>query len=186
MNRRRFVTTSGALAAGALLALPAAAQARWGAIHELRGRVLLNGRPMAPNSAVQPGQTITTGADGQVWFTLGGDAYFLRPGSELRLAPSLGDALVEHLRLVTGALGATFRRGARRTVVADTVTIGIRGTGIYVDTGPDATYVCACFGAAELNSAADHGLLRAQHPGDRVVLPADGLRPQLVNGTGLR
>jgi len=169
MNRRRFVRNSAVLGAGALLPLPAAAQAQWGTVHELGGRVLLNGRPMARNSAIQPGQTITTGSDGHVWFTLAGDAFFLRPGSELRLSPSVRDTVIEALRLVTGALGATFRRGAQRSVVAQTVTIGIRGTGIYVEATPEATYICTCFGATELDSTSDNATVRADHHAARWV-----------------
>lgn len=173
MDRRRFAKHSALLATGLLLPFAAGAQAPWGSVHELAGRVLLNGRPLARDSAIQPGQTITTGSDGHVWFTLGGDAFFLRPGSELRLSPSVRDALVQALRLVTGALGATFRRGAQRTVVADTVTIGIRGTGIYLHTTPDATYACTCFGATELSSAMDSVTVRAEHHAARWVRRAD-------------
>lgn len=173
MNRRRFVKDSAFLAAGALLPLPAAAQAPWGTIHELAGKVLLNGRPMARNSAVQAGQTITTGKDGRIWFTLAGDAFFLRPGSELRLSASVRDDIVEVLRLVTGALGASFRRGARRSVVAQTVTIGIRGTGVYLETNPAATYACTCFGTTQLEStgsaAADSVTVTAQHHAARWI-----------------
>lgn len=175
MDRRRFVSSSAALGASVLLPLPAAAQGQWGTVHELGGRVLLNGRPMAGNSLIQPGQTITTGRDGHVWFTLAGDAFFLRPGSELRLSPSVRDTVVEALRLITGALGATFRRGAQRTVSADTVTIGIRGTGIYVQTAPEATYVCTCFGTTELSSlsGADTARVSATHHSGRMIPRGD-------------
>jgi hypothetical protein len=173
MNRRRFVRNSALWGAGVLLPLPAAAQAQWGTVHELAGRVLLNGRPMARDSAIQPGQTITTGSDGEIWFTLAGDAFFLRPGSELRLSPSVRDTLVQALRLVSGALGATFRRGAQRTVVAEAVTIGIRGTGIYVHTAPEATYTCTCFGATQLGSAVDNVTVKADHHAARWVRRAD-------------
>jgi hypothetical protein len=144
--RRRFLAFS-----GALLPLPALAQAAM--VHELSGQVLLNGLPIARNSVIQPGQTVTTGRDGQIWFTLGGDAYFLRPGSELRLRSGVTDSVVGALRLVTGALGATFRSGEQRRVVAQTVTIGIRGTGVYVETTDRETYACTCFGATEMISA---------------------------------
>lgn len=179
MNRRRFVKDSAALAAaGALLPLPAAAQARWGTVHELSGEVLLNGRPMARNSAIQAGQTIMTGEDGRIWFTLGGDAFFLRPGSELRLVPSVREAVAEALRLVTGALGATFRRGERRSVMAQTVTIGIRGTGIYAETNPEATYVCTCFGTTQLDSTAagmaEGVSVSAQHHAARWIRRGEG------------
>jgi hypothetical protein len=124
-------------------------------VRELSGEVFLNGFRMVPDSALRVGQTVTTGRDGRIWFTLGGDAYFLRPDSELRLQSSdPPDTLIDLLRLVTGALGATFNRGARRMVVARTATIGIRGTGIYVEAIPGETYACTCFGSTELSSTA--------------------------------
>src|SRR4051812_16186558 len=82
---------------------------------------------------LEAGQRLRTGADGRIVFSLGGDAYFLRSNSELRLdAWRPRDAVIDLLRLVTGALGATLARGMRRTLVAPTATIGIRGTGIYL------------------------------------------------------
>ena len=150
-RRRRFLSASAALAAGALLPLPAAA--RNGVVQELSGEVFLNGFPMVRNHEIRSGQTVTTGRDGHIWFTMAGDAYFLRPGSELRLQSSdPPDTVIDLLRLVIGALGATFGRGARREVIARTATIGIRGTGIYVETTREETYACTCFGSTELRS----------------------------------
>jgi hypothetical protein len=60
---------------------------------------------------------------------------------------------------VQGALGATFARGRERDLVARTVTIGIRGTGVYVETQADETYACTCFGATELKSTADASMM---------------------------
>ena len=154
MDRRTFITG----AAGALLPLPAAAQAA--AIHELAGDVRINGYRMAPNSAIFPGQTIETGGDGRIWFTLGGDAYFLRPGSTLRLiANEPKGVLIDVLRLITGKLGATFRPGRPRSVVAHTATIGIRGTGVYVETSREETYACTCFGTTETYSNATGSMM---------------------------
>ncbi len=153
MDRRQFISSTLAGTAGALLPLPAPAQSA--AIHELAGEVRINGFRMAPNSAIFPGQTIETGADGRIWFTLGGDAYFLRPGSTLRLVSNEArGALIDVLRLVTGALGATFKRGRPRSVVSHTATIGIRGTGVYVESGRLETYARTCFGTTEKYSNA--------------------------------
>ena len=152
--RRRFLANAAALSASVLLPLPGRAQA-YGVVRELSGEVFLNGFPMTSSSDLRVGHTITTGRDGRIWFTLGGDAYFLRPDSELRLQTrEPPDTLVDLLRLVTGALGATFSRGARRQVIARTATIGIRGTGIYVEATADETYACTCFGSTELSSSA--------------------------------
>ena len=148
-SRRQFLTTF-----AALLPLPAAAQAPWGVVHELVGDVALNDFPLTRQSALQSGQTIRTGADGRVWFSIGADAYFLRPNSRLRLEASRPkEPIIDFLRLVTGALGGTFARGMRRTLIAPTATIGIRGTGVYLEAAPDVAYFCTCFGSTEILTA---------------------------------
>ena len=156
ISRRDF------LIAGAVLPLPAAAQAPFGMVRELAGTVTLNDFPLARNSALQAGQTIRTGADGRVWFTIGADAYFLRPNSTMRLDGSKpGEPLIDFLRLVTGALGATFERGMRRTLVAPTATIGIRGTGLYLEASPDVAYFCTCFGSTEILTAPSGNMMES-------------------------
>jgi len=58
-------------------------------------------------------------------------------------------------------MGATFRPGTQRSVYAQTVTIGIRGTGIYVETTPLETYACTCFGSTEMRSVAGGAMMEA-------------------------
>ena len=149
-SRRHFLFGLG----GALLPLPAIAQAPSGVVHELRGEVTLNDVPLTRASALQAGQTLRTGADGRVGFSIGADAYLLRGNSRLRLDASRpSEPVIDFLRLVTGALGATFARGARRSLIAPTATIGIRGTGIYLEAAPEVAYLCTCFGATEILTA---------------------------------
>ena len=152
MRRRRFLAGTAAFAGGVLLPLPAAAQ---GAIHELAGAVRLNGRRIGRGARILPGDVIVTGDASRLWFTLGGDAFFVRQRSELRLVgASAGDTLISALRLVSGAIGATFARGAPRSLHTPTVTVGIRGTGVYLEANPRETYACTCFGATDMKSAA--------------------------------
>jgi hypothetical protein len=137
-----------------LLPLPARAQAPWGVVRELSGDVTLDGAPLRRGDALQAGQRLRTGPDGRVWFSIGADAYFLRPGSRLRLDSSKPrEPVIDFVRLVAGALGATFARGARRSLIAPTAAIGIRGTGVYLEAGPEVAYFCTCFGATEILSA---------------------------------
>ncbi|HEX7054419.1 MAG TPA: hypothetical protein VF211_10865 [Burkholderiales bacterium] len=146
MNRRRFL-----LGAAVALPLPALAEPPLGVVRDLAGEVRLSGHPVARNTALQPGQTIDTGDDGELWFTVGEDAFFVRPRSRVRLDSSGPDALLlDFLRLVSGGLGATFSRGAPRRLVTPTSTIGIRGTGVYLEATPRWTYACTCFGETEL------------------------------------
>lgn len=155
-SRRGFLLGLGSVA----LPLSALAQAPWGQVRELRGDVTLNDVPLRRDSALQAGQTIRTGADGRVWFSIGADAYFLRPNSRMRLDSSRpGEPLIDFLRLVTGALGATFARGMRRTLLAPTATIGIRGTGVYLEAAPDVAYFCTCFGATEILAAPNGNMM---------------------------
>ena len=147
------------MSGGALIPLPAAAA---GEVRELSGEVRLNGYPMSRESRIFPEQTVTTGADGSVWFTLDGDAFFLRPRSELRLRASrAGSALVDALRLITGAIGATFEPGRPRSVAAGSATIGIRGTGVYIEASPLETYACTCFGATDVLSTATGSMMES-------------------------
>src|SRR5689334_6697164 len=104
-SRRRFL---GAMTS-ALLTAPVRAQKLFGVVHEVSGDVTVNNVRLRHLGVLEAGQTLRTGADGRIVFSLGGDAYFLRPNSELRLdAWRPRDAVVDVLRLATGALGATF------------------------------------------------------------------------------
>jgi hypothetical protein len=154
LRRRGFLTGSAALAALALLPRRAGAQAE-ARIHRLSGDVRVNGRGIDTGGRIGPGDVVTTVADGYVLFSVGADAFLVKPGSELRLEPSAEPLLVTGLRLLTGALGAVFgpRKTAEVRVTTPTVTAGIRGTGCYVEARGESTYFCACYGTIAMASA---------------------------------
>jgi len=154
LRRRGFLTGSAALAALALLPLSAGAQAE-ARIHRLSGDVRVNGRRIDAGGRIGPGDVVATVADGYVLFSIGADAFLVKPGSELRLEPSPEPLLVTGLRLLTGALGAVFGRrktGAVR-IATPTVTAGIRGTGCYLEARGESTYFCTCYGMIAMASA---------------------------------
>jgi len=62
---------------------------------------------------------------------------------------------VTGLRVVTGAVLSVFATGERKTIRTPTATIGIRGTGVYVEIEPDRTYVCTCYATADIEATAD-------------------------------
>jgi hypothetical protein len=157
-SRRRFLAGT----AAALLMAPARAQKLFGVVHEVAGDVTVNHVRLTRLGVLEAGQTLRTGADGRIWFSLGGDACFLRPNSELRLdAWRPRDAVIDLLRLVSGALGATFARGMHRTLIAPTATIGIRGTGVYLEASPDVAYFCTCFGSTEILTAPSGNMMES-------------------------
>lgn len=146
-----------------------------GRIHSLRGAVSVNGTPIDATGAIAPGDRVRTGADGFIIFTVERDAFILRRNSELELSPPPQDNLiVEGLRVVSGALLSVFasRRHTLRTPFA---TIGIRGTGVYVESEPDRDYVCTCYGETDLaaiDDAQSRETVSAGHHTARYILAA--------------
>jgi hypothetical protein len=115
-----------------------------------KGEVRINGRIAEMGMPVKPGDSVATARGGLAVFVIGNDAFLMRENSELLTAGE--DALVAALRLVTGKLLSVFGRGARRINTA-TATIGIRGTGIYVEAEAERTYVCTCYGVVDLQAS---------------------------------
>ncbi len=155
--RREFLRRVGSVAGACCLGAAAwrdvlAQSSAADQVHDLRGDVRLNGRPYARGTAIRTGDTIATGSDGYIVFTMERDAFLLRSRSELQLEGAVRTSVVSALRLVTGALGAAFGKAGRRTVHGPTVTAGIRGTGIYAETRGLGTYFCTCYGTVELES----------------------------------
>ena len=117
---------------------------------EVTGEVLINGRPARVGAAVKPGDSVATARGASAVFVLGRDAFLLRENSDLYTA---GDsALAGSLRLLTGKLLSVFGRGSRN-IVTSTATLGIRGTGIYIEAEAERTYVCTCYGRVDLQAS---------------------------------
>lgn len=129
----------GALAMGERPAAPG--------LYRVEGDVRVNGRAAAAGQLVRPGDIIETGALSQAVFVVGRDAYLLRAGSRLETVGR--EMLIDTLRIVTGKLLSVLGPGARR-IETPSATIGIRGTGIYIEAEPDRSYVCTCYGVADL------------------------------------
>lgn len=118
-------------------------------LYRVEGDVRINGKPAQAGFLVVPGDVIETGARSQAVFIVGRDAYLLRAGSRLQTAGK--EMLINSLRIVTGKLLSVLGPGARR-IETPTATVGIRGTGIYVEAEPERTYVCTCYGIADIQA----------------------------------
>ena len=94
------------------------------------------------------GERIVTGGDGRLVIVVGRDAMIVRRNSTL-------DVVANGFRLVTGAVLTVFSPGRSRQLTTPTATIGIRGTAVYLEAERGRTYVCTCYGEAELGSAFD-------------------------------
>ena len=117
-------------------------------VHTVRGEATINGQPAKPGMAVNPGDKVATGRDGQIVFVVERDAMLVRRNSSLETAKS-------GLRLLSGALLSVFAPKQRKELRTSSATIGVRGTAVYLEAEPGRTYVCTCYGEAVLEPAGD-------------------------------
>jgi hypothetical protein len=135
-------------------------------VARVRGDARINGQPAQRGMAVKPGDVITTGRGAELVVVVGRDAFLVRAQSRIELTGDATRLLVASLRVVTGALLSVFEPGRQASIRTATATIGIRGTGIYVELDGSRTYVCTCYGEAELAPVDDPGLaetVRTEH-----------------------
>ena len=114
------------------------------------GDVRVNGTPAKRGQVIKPGDVVATGRNAFAIFTVGEDAFLMRSVSRVETAGSGGFADV--LRLVTGKMLSVFSKGERR-LESPTATIGIRGTGVYLEVERTRTYACTCYGSVVLAPA---------------------------------
>lgn len=116
-------------------------------IYDMRGNVSVNGKKANLETSISANDTIATGRNSHVVFAVGKDAFVLRSNSRLELTG--GEILINTLRLVTGKLLSVFGK-TRHRIRTPNATIGIRGTGLYVEADPEQSYVCTCYGVVDL------------------------------------
>lgn len=142
-------------------------------IYRLSGRVLVNGKPADAATRIGPRDTIETAAGAEIVFAVGPDAYILRGGSKLVLATQPGQSEVANLlRVLAGKVLAVFGRGVHN-IETPTATLGIRGTGVYIEGDPEQTYLCICYGSAALaarNNRDSHETIVSKHHDARYIL----------------
>jgi len=125
-------------------------------IYRLSGTVTVNGVPADLNTHIAPSDTVKTGKNSEVVFVVGGNSMILRADSELTLQgqPDNDSIIVTGLRLLTGKLLSVSRSHGMH-VQSATATIGIRGTGFYIESDPELTYFCTCYGLTDVMSTTD-------------------------------
>ncbi len=151
-GRRIWLRGAAAIAAAGMLHLRAAlaAGALPPGVARIKGDVRINGRPAEQGQRVASGDLIETGKGAELVFVVERDAFLLRANSRLEFGQKAVSSALTVLRVLTGALLSVFESGARREIRTVTATIGIRGTGIYVEAAEKRTYACTCYGEAEL------------------------------------
>jgi len=160
-------------------------------IYRLRGDVTVNGEAATLDTRVGPGATVKTGKDSEVIFVAGGHAMLVRENGVLVMQgreSEPGSFLISALRLLQGKLLAVSRK-QNYSLRTPTATIGIRGTGLYVEAEPDLTYLCTCYGKTNVfarNDAQSQDTVVATHHNRPLYIAAKGGSGKLIRHAGFR
>ncbi len=88
------------------------------------------------------------------------------------------------IRLTRGKVLAVLGKNRARVVTA-TAVVGIRGTGLYLEADPEKTYVCLCYGKADLGSALSGKVLESvstrHHESPRFIYKSPDDDGQLIS-----
>lgn len=146
-------------------------------IYKLQGLVVVDGQRADIDTQIRANSLIRTGSSSRVIFVVGGDAFILRSNSELQLGGE--NFLITGIRMVSGKLLSVFgKRNQPHRISTLTATIGIRGTGIYVESDPEQSYVCTCYGHTLIASSEDQNVqqqvISKHHDQPLYILPGKG------------
>ncbi len=152
-------------------------------IHELEGRVLVNGQRARKDTLIRASDRVEVGPGGKLVFGVGENAYILRERSILEMEGK--DLFLSAMRMVTGAvLGVFGRRTQALTLQTKVATIGIRGTALYTSVEPERTYACTCYGATTIQSLprpeVSEDIVSQHHDAPRWILANPGSGPAIV------
>lgn len=124
-------------------------------IYRLTGDVFVDGTLATLDTFISANALIKTGSGAEVIFVVGDDAHILRENSEIQLS---GQGIVETgLKVITGKILSVFGRRKSDESISlstSTATIGIRGTGVYLESSDELSYVCTCYGIADIEATA--------------------------------
>lgn len=127
-------------------------------VYRVKGKAWVNGKRVDASTRIGPNDTVKTGRNSEIVFVVGDHAMLLRSRGHLKIEPKEeGDVtslLIGGLRLFAGKLLSVSRNKGMR-IETPAATIGIRGTGVYLEAGADKTYFCTCYGEVDVESTGD-------------------------------
>ncbi|HUP30038.1 MAG TPA: hypothetical protein VM122_07695 [Usitatibacter sp.] len=156
---------SQALASGDLPATPG--------VNRLEGTATVNGKPAKVGTPVEMGDRIATGTGSQAVIVLKGDAFLMRAQTVIEVQGREG--VLSSLLVASGKVLSVFAKKPV-AVKAAHATIGIRGTGAYLEVEPRSVYFCLCYGEAEVAGPGMAGVrnVKTEHHEQPLLLRDDG------------
>ncbi len=125
-------------------------------IYRIEGQVLVNGQPATLDTQIVASSTVQTGKNSEVVYAVGESAHLQRSESQVTLETKAADSvIVSGLQLLTGKILSVFPNGRAVRMTTKNASIGIRGTGVYMESDPEQTYFCTCYGTTDVVAASD-------------------------------
>jgi hypothetical protein len=153
-------------------------------VQEFTGDFRLNGVPARRGQIVNPGDIATTRPGASAIIVIGQHAFMLRESTTIEFFPVYfeDDGKISGIiNVAAGAMLSVFGETGKTTIATPVALIGIRGTGCYVESRPERTYACVCYGRAELSSAPTGRLLETvtttRHDQPRFIYPPGAPTP---------
>jgi len=114
-------------------------------VNRLEGTASVNGKAARVGTPVGLGDRIATGRDSQAVVVVGADAFLLRSQTTIEVKGREG--ILSEMLVASGQVLSVF---AKKPVAikAASASIGIRGTGAYLEVEPASVYFCLCYGDA--------------------------------------
>jgi hypothetical protein len=114
-------------------------------VNQLRGSATVNGAAARVGTPVKLGDRIATGGDSQAVVVVGADAFLMRSNTTIEVKGR--DGVLSDMLVATGQVLSVLSKKPV-AIKAATASIGIRGTGAYIEVDPASVYFCLCYGEA--------------------------------------
>lgn len=150
-------------------------------VNTLTGSITVNGQAAKVGTLVKLGDKVATGNErGTIAvIVIGKDAYLLRESTTVVFEENRASSgTLERVLIETGKILSVFAKRATDrpvTMRARSATIGIRGTGCYIEAYPTRTYFCLCYGEATVDAPnMATRTVKAKHHDDPMWLDESG------------
>jgi len=175
MNKRewlRWMAASGAVGASALMSRALAKGDIPPGVNRLEGSLHVNGLEGRVGTPIKMGDRLVTGPKSEAVVVIGKDAFLMRSGTVIEFKGEQG--VLRDLLIATGSVLSVFSKKPV-AIKASTASIGIRGTGAYIEVLSSEVYFCLCYGEASVaGPGMSDKLVRTTHHEEPLLIRMDG------------
>ncbi len=161
-------------------------------IYRLFGSVTVNGKEAGMRTVIGPNDTVETGKNSEIVFVVGGNSMILRSESRITMQgqkSETGSFIISALRILSGKI-LSVSRNKGMALRTPTATIGIRGTGFYIEAEPDLTYFCTCYGTTDVvannDPASKETVVATHHDRPLIITAEQGKSGDNIRSAGYR